>query len=313
MKTGYADGLAGVLVRSIAAVVRPLPSNRRLKPFCVRWSARLARYRFDFTFDTRIPGIRWTTAAFPDLLTRHLLFEGTYQEDVILALQHLAKEGDVVFDVGGHHGLMAMVAGRAVGPTGRVISFEPNPWSRTELERNLGLNRALNVQVVPMAISDVAGEVPFFAQQGTASWNSSLFHRFIGEGYTVKELKVPADTLDAYVEKTGYVPKIIKIDVEGSEFLVLNGARQTIRSHRPVLIMEFNPDAARAARTTIGAMVQLLRELHYRLVVLKRNRWGRYRFRSREPFDEMKHCRDDLANVLCVPEGQDVQGFLCNG
>lgn len=291
-------------LRFFSAVVRCLPSNRRLKPFCVRHSIRLARHRFAFTFRTRIPGIRWTMTAFPDLLTRHLLFEGIYQEDVILAIQALAKKGDVVFDVGGHHGLMAIVAGRVVGPEGNVISIEPNPWSRAELENNLKLNQALNVLVVPLAFSDKAGEVSFFAQQGTASWNSSLFNRFIGEGYTVKELKIPADTMDAYVNRSGYVPKVIKIDVEGAEFLVLKGAQETIRSHRPILIMEFNPDAARAAGTTIGAIVQLLRELNYQLVVLKRNRWGRYQLGRQEPFSEAKHCCDDLANVICIPKKQ---------
>ena len=301
MSVEHTSRLLGVFLRLFAAAVRRMPSNRRLKPFCVRRSAQLARHHFDFTFNTLNPGVRWTMEAFPDLLTRHLLFEGTYQEDVILAIQNLANKGDVVFDVGGHHGLMAVVTSRVVGSEGKVISFEPNPLARMELEKNLKLNKASNVHVVPLALGDAAGEVPFFAQQGTASWNSSLFNHFIGEGYTVKELKVSADTMDAYVKRSGYAPQVIKIDVEGSEFLVLKGAQETMRLHRPALIMEFNPDAARAARTTIGAMVQWLQDLNSRLFVLRRNRWGRYRFRRQEPFEESKHCRDDLANVICIP------------
>ena len=129
-----------------------------------------------------------------------------------------------------------------------------------------------------------------------------MFNHFIGEGYTVKEMRVPADTMDAYVKRSGCVPRVIKIDVEGSEFLVLKGAQETIRSYRPILIMEFNPDAARAARTTIGAMGQWLQDLNYRLVVLKSNHWGRYRFLRQESFSEAKHCRDDLANVVCIPK-----------
>ncbi len=301
MDHSVSDTAVQAIVRTVSWLVRRIPSSRTVKPFFVRRSLALSRHRFAFAFQSRIPGVRWSAEAFPDLLARHMLFEGTYQEDVILALQHLAREGDVVFDVGGHHGLMSIVSALAVGPRGRVVTFEPNPHAREQMARHLQLNAVGNVKVEALALSDHRGELPFFIQAGTASWNSSLFRDFISRSYGVEQITVPTETLDGYVARTGLVPRAIKIDVEGSEFLVLRGARETIAKHRPALVMEFNPEAARAADTTISAITKFLLEMDYRLIVLKRGRLARYRFDRQEPFDETRHCHDDLANVICMP------------
>ena len=298
------------LLRISGGIVRRLPcmGGGWLQTSLVRRSARMGRYELSFTFSTNIPGIIWSAAAFPDLLVRYMLFVGSYQDDVLFALAAFARPGSTVLDVGGHHGLMAIVAAKAVGPTGRVVSFEPNPAARKYFEQNMALNHISNILIEPIGLSDHAGEASFFMQRGTASWNSSLFEQFIAPGYETEEMTVPIKTMDQYIEETGIVPSLIKIDIEGSEFLALQGALDSIRKHHPVLIMEFNPVAAEAAGTTIGKIVAFLQKESYCLMVFKKDKWRRHSRSSWEDFDENKHCRDDLANVVCLPAGSELQG-----
>jgi FkbM family methyltransferase len=237
------------LLRITAAGVRAIPVNRKIKDFFVVKTAALRNHHYDFTFHCSRIDIDWSASAFPDILTRHMLFEGMYQEDVLVALRSTVRPGDTVFDVGGHHGLMAVIGARATGPRGRVVSFEPNPASRKQIERHAQLNGVTNIRIEPIALSDRNGEHEFFVQSGDVSWNSTLIKAFADAentpGRRIEKISVATCRLDDYVARSGCVPKVIKIDTEGSEFMVLRGALDTIERHRPVLIMEFNPALGR--------------------------------------------------------------------
>jgi FkbM family methyltransferase len=269
----------------------------------------LRNHHYDFTFHCSRIDIDWSASAFPDILTRHMLFEGMYQEDVLVALRSTVRPGDTVFDVGGHHGLMAVIGARATGPRGRVVSFEPNPASRKQIERHAQLNGVTNIRIEPIALSDRNGEHEFFVQSGDVSWNSTLIKAFADAentpGRRIEKISVATCRLDDYVARSGCVPKVIKIDTEGSEFMVLRGALDTIERHRPVLIMEFNPASAASAHTTIEEYVDLLQRLSYRLRVLRRTVLGYYKFALQEPFDVRRHAIASLVNVICMPEERD--------
>lgn len=293
-------------VQGVSWLVRNAPLGRWRKAFFVERSQRLRRYLLTFDFRCRRIGVTWSAAAFPDLLTRHMLFEGLYQEDVLYALRALAREGDTVLDVGGHHGLMAIVSGLAVGRSGRVVSFEPSPDARGYLRRHVELNKLPNVTVEDLALSDRDGTASFFAQTGDVSWNSTLVKEFADfensrNMVRFEQIEVRTTTLDGWVAASGCVPNLIKIDTEGSEFLVLKGALATIRQHRPTLIMEFNPESARFARTSIGEVVELLKGLSYKLYALAVDPC--YTSLPPQPFDEMQHAGGPvLINVVATPK-----------
>ena len=267
------------LIRVSSLVVRSLPTARSVigatKQFCVR-SVVLRRYRCAFDFNCSHAGVRWSASGFPDLLTRHLLLsEGTYQDDVVSALKHLIHPGDLVFDVGAHHGLMAVVSGIAAGESGRVVSFEPNPQSRAHALRHIQLNGLHNVVIEDVALSDRDGSTTFYAQTGDVSWNSTLMQAFVAvaeqdEHRRVEAITVKTQTLDNYVRETGRIPTLIKIDTEGSEWPILQGGSQTLLDHRPVLVIELNPVSAESAGVTIGDYVRFLGST-------TRTRYGRLR------------------------------------
>jgi FkbM family methyltransferase len=298
--------LAQTSIRAISALCRMIPVNKsKLQGPLVDKSLALKSAPLDYSFRCRRAGVRWSAEAFPDILTRHMMFEGMYQQDVLVALKALINPGDTIFDIGGHHGLMAVVSGKATGPSGRVFTFEPNPESQERIRQHVMLNGLRNVAIENIAISDTNGEATFYCQSGDVSWNSTLVKEFAeaegGEGRSISDITVKTEKLDAYVERTGNIPNLIKIDTEGSEFSALTGAAETVRKYRPALIMELNPASAKSAQTSVPEYVQFLSELGYDLRVPKRNVLGFYNFKRSVPFTEEKHAANFLTNVVCVP------------
>jgi hypothetical protein len=76
---------------------------------------------------------------------------------------------------------------------------------------------------------------------------------------------------------------------------------KTIRTYRPILSVEFNPESAESANTTVEEMQKSLENVGYRLMVLGRLRTGSFRFDRKEPFQPAIHCADNLCNILYLP------------
>jgi FkbM family methyltransferase len=296
--------MPAAVVRQCAFLVRNFPINRRKDVF-IDLAGKWVREPLPFSFYSRQLNVRWSGNANPDLLTRHMLIEGMYQQDVLAAFE-LLRPGDLFLDVGGHHGLMAIVAATKVLPQGRVISFEPNPSARAIFNENCALNGVRNIHIEPVALSDQPGTAKFYAQKGTVSWNSSFFKEFASQSGRdeVEENEVQVSTLDQYVEEASLKPAFLKIDAEGSEFLILKGAMGTIEKCHPIISMEFNPDSAIAAGTTIESITTTLKGLGYRLVVLGRSWTGTYHLKNQTAFSRELHSVSNLVNVLCLPRQQ---------
>jgi FkbM family methyltransferase len=160
--------------------------------------------------------------------------------------------GMTVFDIGAHVGSNAMFFADIVGPNGKVVSFEPNPFNIAFFEKNLERNDDLKkrIEIVNLALSDSQGEEEFqftdnveggtssgsFIQNADTIWPKEDYEKKAG----FKKMRVKTDTLDAYVRDSGSKPDLLKIDVEGAEHLVLKGAAQTIREAKPVLLIEIH-------------------------------------------------------------------------
>jgi FkbM family methyltransferase len=301
MMSSAASPLLSNSFQAFSALVRAFPLEWK-KSFFVWRSALLQRWKFDFTFYCAPVGLTWSAAGFPDMLTRTMLFQGVYQPEVVAALRGLIKPGDTVFDIGGHHGLMALVAAKAAGPSGKVITFEPNPGARELIRHHSLLNSMPALQIEPVALSDSAGRATFYVQKGDISWNSTLFLDFMEmEKRDYDRIEVETLALDRYVEQTGLIPQVIKLDAEGAEAVILRGARKTIERHRPGFTMEFNPESMAAAKSSVAEINGWLKSLGYRILVLKGSQqWG-YSMAKSEPFEEQKHCPNTFCNVVCIP------------
>jgi FkbM family methyltransferase len=138
-------------------------------------------------------------------------------------VQHLGK-GGVLYDVGAHAGFMT-VLGCHLG--GYVHSFEPIPENLAALRRNLEANGFTNASIHEIALSD---------EDGTACMDPG--EHAITAGFAA-DGGVPVRT--ARCDSLGLpAPTVVKIDVEGAETAVLRGMTQTLRHHRPVVIVEIH-------------------------------------------------------------------------
>ena len=154
--------------------------------------------------------------------------------------------GGVFFDVGAHYGWMAMAAARKAGRRGRVVAFEASPPLIEVLRYHARVNRLRQVQVVHAAVSDVsAGSVPIFLlNQGLSCRNSITIGAPDVPYVTPQEklcIQVPSISLDDFALSSGLAPDVIKIDVEGAELLVLDGAEDMLDRFRPTLILASHP------------------------------------------------------------------------
>jgi FkbM family methyltransferase len=191
-------------------------------------------------------------------LQRDFLFGLYDQRELSLMRRFLAPGGDMV-DVGAHVGMYAVAAGLALRGRGRVLAFEPNPEARRQLEQNLALNGCDNVEVLPVAVTARAGEALLHVPATRDPSFSSLGGGRFAEGEPVR---VPTTTLDEAVMSRGLSPAFVKIDVEGAELDVLDGAERTL-AQRPVLLAEVGD-------STVRGVEQRLRSLGYEAYEVRR-------------------------------------------
>jgi FkbM family methyltransferase len=144
------------------------------------------------------------------------------------------QAGDVALDVGGCWGDTALYLAGVVGPQGRVISFEPSPANRNVFSMNLSLNPELapRIQVSDSPVSSREGALVYIAN--TISAGATLQ----SEGHGEDMVALRTVTIDALVAE-GAIPRVdfLKIDAEGGDLGVLEGAAETIRSMRPRLAL----------------------------------------------------------------------------
>src|SRR5688572_19534133 len=145
------------------------------------------------------------------------------------------RPGDVIYDVGANVGSYTILASVLVGKRGRVVAFEPLAENVAYLERHVSLNTLSNVDVVPAAVGELCG-VSHFRRHA-----DRLQGRLDSEG---DEL-VPVIALDDFVSGGAPPPACIKIDVEGGETAVLEGARRVLEDVRPLVFLATHSEEVR--------------------------------------------------------------------
>jgi len=169
-------------------------------------------------------GYGWLPASGGKLL-RILL--GTYEREQTNLFQELVGPGSYVLDVGAAHGYYTLLAGHLAGPTGQVISFEPDRENAAFLREHVTVNSLDHVSIHEWAIGDCEGRMRFGAGTGTGTG------RFCESGD--KEVRVRR--LDDIFADDSFLPNHIKIDVEGAEVAVLRGGSRLIKKTMPTIFL----------------------------------------------------------------------------
>ncbi len=145
--------------------------------------------------------------------------------------KELNIENGIFIDVGSHVGKHSLYVAKKLGNRGRVLSIEANNWTAELLKKSAKLNNFENIRVYEYVCSDKNGEVIFFNDEFHTATNS-IYKKAGKEG--VKKISVRLDDLFPSLRNV----RLIKIDVEGAESRVIDGAKELIKNNRPKIIFE---------------------------------------------------------------------------
>ena len=193
------------------------------------------------------------------------IVRGTYERDEIAFVKRLLKPGDIVIDAGAHIGFFTIQMASIVGPGGRVYAFEPCDTNAELLERSIGENRfdervlfqraavgaAPGSAILTYAVETLNTGGAYLLRDGTAPLAGNV------------ERRVAVVALDE--SHIGRPVRFIKMDVEGAEPQVLEGAERLIAQDRPVILSELHPaQLQRASGVGADEFLTLIRRMGYR-------------------------------------------------
>ncbi|RUT07600.1 hypothetical protein DSM106972_018600 [Dulcicalothrix desertica PCC 7102] len=220
-----------------------------------------------------------------------LLEQGVFESPELAFLWLYLRPGDTFFDCGSHVGIFSCVAAKKMKNNGRIISFEPNKISYEIYKSNLERLECECFTALNIGLSDKGGTAELLlGKSGNSAFSTfateAKLHTQIGDGKVVVELS----RLDDIIEELN-IDKVTlaKLDVEGWEYFVLNGANQAIEAGKlPVWMIEFTEANAIAAGTSTKELRQLIESFGYHL------------------------CRFDATNFRLVPESHKLEYLYDN-
>lgn len=204
-----------------------------------------------------LPPFLFETHGHRDIYISYSIISGGIWEKTTTALllELLGNDVDLV-DVGANIGWHSVVAGHRLGDRGRVHSFEPEPRNLAKLRTNVALSGLGNVVVNGWALSD-GSRADMLSLSADNLGDHRLGSRRAGRGAVSVEVR----RLDDYAGIRSR-PLVVKLDVQGSEWHVLRGARKLLASHphEIVLLCEISPMMLRECGASVDGLCELLVE-----------------------------------------------------
>jgi FkbM family methyltransferase len=198
-----------------------------------------------------IRGARWTLYPFTSY------WRGTSDREAAKWIDRFCVSGAVAWDLGAHFGLYTVGMARRVGATGQVVSLEPEPAAHARCARHVRMNRLDWVRVFPVAASSTNGPIGLVSAEGAGSTTSYVTHN-PGAGPVLTGVRLD----DLMAREKLRPPDFLKVDVENHGAEALAGARGTLASARPNLLMSFHSE------DELAGTKALLAPLGYRVLSL---------------------------------------------
>jgi FkbM family methyltransferase len=233
-----------------------------------------------------------------ELMGSHIFWYGSYSRALLRLLDRLLRPGDTLVDAGANIGEITLYAAKRVGPTGKVLAFEPMSAIADVLERNAALNHLDQVQVRRVGLSDNAGTMSIYSstEHFRARPHDGLGTLHPGGTRTRLVEEVEVKTLDQEVTEHGVRRiDVLKVDVEGSELPLLRGAVKCLERDRPWIAIEVQEETSRSAGYAQEDILEYLEQFGYTFRRLGRR--GSLIPVSRDTLGPFQ-------NLLCTPPGR---------
>jgi len=246
---------------------------------------------------SRIESCRHGVMCFPlkdYYMARSFILYGEYSPRETKFLRSMLRPGDVAFDIGANIGAITIAMAKAVGGAGKIHAYEPQSLMFSYLVTNVLLNDLRNVEAVRAAVGEVAGEETFSIpdpanEEKALNYGavSAVEPRFdAGASETAPKIRLD----DLGVERV----RLIKIDVEGAELAVLQGATCLIERCSPIVYFENN--IRHRSRELLSFFMSRSYKLYWHIAPM----YSEHNYRS-----EKRNFFGNTAsfNVLAVPPG----------
>jgi FkbM family methyltransferase len=177
----------------------------------------------------------------PEIVGDALARDGHIEPAVTRAVLRWLRPGSVFVDVGAHYGYFSRLAERVVQPGGTVVAFEPARGTCEVLRRNLGGRPGVRIEDVALGEEDGVLALRDYGP-GHSALNTVLGGARVPpderDGLHGETYDVGVTSLDAYTERTGLVPDVVKLDAEGAELAILRGMAGLLATAAPKLVLE---------------------------------------------------------------------------
>ncbi len=238
------------------------------------WSILLkpvVNWRDFSTFGSTKYGVSYKVR-FPDFIQQMIYYFGVWEPPITKIMQQCLSEGKIFVDVGANIGYNTCLAAKLVGTTGRVHAIEASPSIFVALLENIALNKAQNIATYNKAVYDRETKISLY--KGPASnigYSTTSQHRAKRDDLS-EEAAVIAQPLHMIVPAADlYEARLIKIDVEGAEWFVINGIREHLDrfSSTTEWLIELSPTEIREQGGDVDVIVKLFTNAGYKLYVVE--------------------------------------------
>ncbi len=237
-----------------------------------------------------------------DYVGRALTLSGDLDRKISRTFERFARSGDLLLDIGANLGLHTLQASRIAGPSGRVLSFEPNPNMTALLRQSLEKNDCRNVTLHQCGLGSEETTLDLHVPLDHAGRGSLLEPNSKQDPLT--RISVPVKTLDSLLAGEGSRVGLVKMDVEGFESEVLRGAAELLSNSPPHGWIFESHNLSKGLRSEPSAAILL--EAGYRLFFIV----GRGMRVSQLPADEHSPPPSGCHDILAIHQDSERLGSL---
>lgn len=249
IKSGRVD------VNSLASTFESLDEFRKLED--LRKGYTITKEGFDLFLDPQ----DW-------VISRALSINKVWEPEETKFFRQILHEEMTVVDVGANIGYFTVLFSKIVGERGRVISFEPDPGSYSILQKNVKENNLANVLAIQKAVADFCGKAKLYLSKtnhGDNRMSSTI----------IEDIDIEREVIDVDVTSLDDALKdinidFLKIDTQGAEMKVINGAQKMIKRNKNLKIaLEFWPIGLRSQMSEPSDLLSKLREMGFDIYDMK--------------------------------------------
>lgn len=246
------------------AQMLPLP-GRVIRRLLDSWDGAIAYPQVPVTLRLRDGVSQMQIRDYREYIQRNIYFLGYYEIRETRLIRRLLRPGDTFVDVGANIGWYTLLAANQVGRTGKVLAFEPSRAVFGHLTHNVHLSGYSHVVAERLALADRSGVVQLRVAAGRGPGTASILESEAAKGDSIEE--VQTIRFDDYCRaKQLESARLVKIDVEGAELMVLRGMREMLaRRAVQYLIVEVADSRLRSVGDSSQQLLELLRGHGYRL------------------------------------------------